>query len=39
VVETHFSSDGYYRCVASQTHEAIQAIYATGYCVIRQKQL
>jgi len=29
MVETHFSSDGYYPCVTSQTYEASQAIYTT----------
>jgi len=37
VVETHFSTDGYYRCVTSLTYEAIQTIYTTCYCVVRQK--
>ena len=31
------SSDGYYRCVTSQTYEACQTIYTTGHCAVRQK--
>ena len=38
MVETHFSSEGHYRCVTSQTFEAIQAIYITCYCVVPQKR-
>jgi len=38
VVKTHFSSDGYYRCVTSYTYEAIHAIYTTYYGVFRQKK-
>jgi len=37
VAEAHFSTDGYYRCVTSLTYEAIQTIYITYYCVVRQK--
>jgi len=37
-VETHFSSDSYYRYVTSKTYEASQAIYTTCYCVARQKR-
>jgi len=36
--ETHFSSDGYSRCVTSLAYEAIQAIYTTCYCMVRQKR-
>ena len=38
VVDTHFSSDGSYRCVTSKMYEAIQTIYTTCYCVVHQKR-
>jgi len=31
MVETHFSSDGYYSCVASSIYEASQATYSTVF--------
>jgi len=34
MVETHFSSDSYYRCVTSKTYNASQAIYTKCYCVV-----
>jgi len=39
-VETHVSSDGYYRCVPvlHHKHENIHAIYITCHCVVRQKR-
>jgi len=36
--ETLVFLSGYYRCVTSWTHEAIEAIYTTCYCVVRQKR-
>jgi len=36
MVETHFSSDSYYRCVT--TYEASHVIYTKCYCVVRQKR-
>ena len=38
MVETHFSSDGYYSCVTSKIYEARQAIYTTCSCLFCQKR-